>query len=112
MDNDYIDWDSYLDTPEPFYAEALPCESCGKPVDCERKPAPWDEALQVGPCCFDIDSTPELPVCQELYRVMMRCESVGQMMEARRLHKQCCPTCGAQRKGVEGETQERRERAA
>lgn len=26
-----IDWDSHL--VEPFYAEALPCESCGNPVD-------------------------------------------------------------------------------
>lgn len=42
-----IDWDSHLS--EPFFAEALPCESCGKPVDCERLPASWDESLLVGP---------------------------------------------------------------
>ena len=33
-----IDWDSHLDAREPFFAYALPCESCGRPVDGDRLP--------------------------------------------------------------------------
>ena len=64
------DWDSHLNVPEPFYTEALPCESCGKPVDGERR-ASWDESLLVGPCCAsDVpESIRDPSICMDLYRI-------------------------------------------
>ena len=69
------DWDSHL--REPFYTEALPCESCGKPCDCERHPASYEPSLLVGPCCqVEEVETPDEPVCPRLYMALMFSDSV------------------------------------
>ena len=92
---DFIDYDEGrdIDPREAFYTHALPCESCGKPCD-ERHTATWDLDLQVGPCCaVDLSGIPEVPVCAELARVLMRCATVGQVSDAYQSHKQVCRVC-------------------
>jgi len=101
VDNDFIDadegyrdsdWDSHL--REPFYAESLPCEACGKPCDSDRYPASYDHDLLVGPCCqVEEVETPQEPVCPALHAVMMACHSVGEMMDRIANHKVTCPVC-------------------
>ena len=89
-----IDWGSHLNVPEPFYAEALPCESCGKPVDGDRKPALWDSSLLVGPCCAsDVPAVFEVPLCPEMYRRTMQAQTVGEMVDIRQAHRKICRTC-------------------
>jgi hypothetical protein len=88
------DWDSHLNSPEAFYAEALPCESCGRPVDAERKPALWDESLLIGPCCAsDVPAVFEVPLCPELYRLSMLTQTVGQLLDSREAHRLVCRVC-------------------
>lgn len=92
----FIDYDEGrdIDPREAFYAHALPCESCGEPVD-ERRPAPWDTDLQVGPCCYQNDSIPDVPVCAELLNVIDRCSLTSDVSIAMEAHRQCCETCRA-----------------
>ena len=99
--------------PEPFYTEALPCESCGKPCD-SRVPASWDPELLVGKCCeIDLsDQAPLEPVCLELARCLSRVRTVGEVVAAFRLHETSCRLCNPQRRGVELEAPIRQERAA
>jgi hypothetical protein len=82
-----------IDPREAFYANALPCESCGEPCE-DRQTATWDPSLQVGPCCqFDAAQIPELPVCEELYKLTMRAKTVGELMDIRRAHQTVCQVC-------------------
>jgi hypothetical protein len=93
-----IDWDSHLriDPREAFYTHAVPCESCGAPVD-DRVTAKWDTTLQVGPCCeFCIDfEVPNLPNCIRLWEAIENCKSVSAVQRAYSLHAQTCPICKA-----------------
>ena len=78
---------------QAFYTEALPCESCGKPCE-TRTPATWDPTLQVGPCCeIDLSEIPEMPVCMDLYRAVMRCTTVGEVADAFDAHRAVCAFC-------------------
>ena len=87
-----VDYDSCL--CEPFYANALPCENCGEPCE-ERQPAEWAPEILVGPCCKSPGAEhPREPVCFALYQIMMQARTVGEMVEARKAHKQSCPECG------------------
>ena len=92
------DWDSHLRSGEPFYAEALPCESCGKPCD-SRKQATWDQNLLVGPCCEIADEElPDEPVCPNLHAALMRSDSVAAVSLAFAVHLAECPACQRRRK--------------
>lgn len=82
------DWDSHL--REPFFTEALPCESCGQPVDGERRIAPWDTELMVGPCCYYHE---DLPVCEVLELELQECRAVREVQQAVARHGDC-PNCG------------------
>jgi len=74
-------------------ANALPCESCGEPCE-DRQTATWDQSLQVGPCCqFDAAQIPELPICEDLYKLTMRAKTVGELMDIRRAHVAVCHVC-------------------
>ena len=86
---------------EPFYAEALPCESCGNPVD-SRKRAWWDADLLVGPCCIDplFDAIPENATCEELFQAVIRCNSVQAVSLAMSMHIAECPQCASLRPEV------------
>lgn len=90
---DFIDPDEGRDVPPAFYAEALPCESCGLPVE-TRKTAAWDAALQVGPCCeFSLNLIPDLPICERLWSDLDRCASVAEVETAMEAHRLCCSFC-------------------
>lgn len=94
--NDFIDLHEGYRPGEPiqaFYTHALPCESCGKPV-AERKPATWDPDLMVGACCeFDLSEIPNVLTCEALYRVIMRCTTVGEVRDAFTAHRLVCSFC-------------------
>ena len=96
------DWSSHLRTPEAFYAEALPCESCGRPVDGERKNAWWDGDLKVGPCCTDplYDDIPLEATCEDLFRAVGRCTTVAEVRLAMSMHVAECEHCKALRPAV------------
>lgn len=86
------DWES-----KPFYTEALPCESCGRPVaESDLKQATWDESLRVGPCCefsFDIPELANAPICENLWTALYRCRSVAEVSLRMSVHIAECPTC-------------------
>jgi hypothetical protein len=93
---EFIDYDEGrdIDPREAFYTHALPCESCGHPVD-ERRTAPWDAALHVGACCeFCIDfEVPNLPNCIRLWEAIENCKSVGPVRAVFAAHASGCPIC-------------------
>jgi hypothetical protein len=93
------DWDSHLD---PFYTEALPCESCGRPcTESELKIADWDPDLRVGPCCyFSLNLIPDLPICETLWPNLEHCTSVEEVARVMNEHVKTCPVCGAKRKAI------------
>jgi len=95
---EFIDYDEGRDEPrQPFFAEALPCESCGAPCE-ERKPATWDPELLVGPCCeLDLSQIPDLPNCESLNRQVARCRSIQEVSLAMHLHLAECPVCQSRR---------------
>ena len=98
---------------EAFFAEALPCESCGRPCE-SRHPASWDNSLLVGPCCaIPVDDAPDSPVCEEMYALMMSCCTVGELVRVCRAHRKQCATCGAiERRGPARESSVARKGAA
>lgn len=111
--NDFIDNDEgwEIDPREPFYAEALPCESCGAPCN-ETHPASWDASVNVGPCCSINESIPDVPVCQELLKVIKRCPLTLSVSRAMEMHRECCEVCQVARIEPQRETTDRKERAA
>jgi hypothetical protein len=112
---DFIDYDEgRIDPREPFFTEAIPCESCGAPCD-ETRPAPWDTSLNVGPCCYQEQLIPDEPVCPGMEAALMRFEFAHEVLAAMKAHRECCETCRVEvaRKGIVGEVGDRRrERAA
>jgi hypothetical protein len=89
-----IDPDEGRDSREPFFAIAIPCESCGQPCE-ETKIAKWDPALHVGACCeFCIDfEIPDLPNCIRLWEAIENCKSVGAVRAVFAAHASGCPIC-------------------
>ena len=84
----------------PFYTEALPCESCGNPVE-SRKPAAWDSSLQVGPCCeFSLNLIPDLPTCEALWPALEHCASIREVEIAMEAHRLCCGFCRGERRAA------------
>ena len=80
---------------QPFYTEAFPCGSCGKPCD-SLQPCTWDSDLMVGECCqIHSDDLPEeMPLCATLYDLVMRAATVQAVSDAFRLHAESgCPIC-------------------
>jgi hypothetical protein len=110
---DFIDPDEGRPTPAPFFAEALPCESCGRPVYGEREPAYWDRLLLVGPCCrIEEGELPDTPVCSTLFAALMRCDSVAAVCDVFETHVPHCPLCQGRRQATLEEVSGRIERAA
>jgi hypothetical protein len=96
--------------PDPFYMEALPCESCGKPIEGERHPAIWDTDLMVGECCrVEEIEVPQEIRCRGEYDALMAGRTVGEMVDAVRKHRASCPVCQGARKGIQREVGARAE---
>jgi hypothetical protein len=91
--SDYIDpWEGI--TPQPFYTEALPCGSCGKPCS-ELFPCTWDSNLMVGECCPEYlgDAMPNQPICRSLSRFINQARTVKQVQDAWKEHQDSCVEC-------------------
>lgn len=99
-----IDYDEGrdIDPREAFYANAEPCESCGQPIFEGRKPASWDPDLKVGPCCeYVVEEIPEIPICEELYKLTMRARTVGELHDTYTSHRKVCRVCNPELPEVE-----------
>ena len=60
----------------------------------DRKRALWDESLLIGPCCAcDVPAICEVPICKDLYRIQMACQTVGELVDASKAHKLVCRVC-------------------
>ena len=92
--SDFIDWDEGRDFPEAFFAEANPCENCGKPVQGERV---WIPGFDYWACSDCAEESRILffaeENCPTLYDAIMRAKSVQQVQFAFRTHKESCPKC-------------------
>ncbi len=75
--------------PDPFFAEALPCESCGLPIFGERVEAYWFPGLMVGACCM----VPEEDICPAFRPILETCKSVDAVSIAMSAHMATCPAC-------------------
>ena len=77
--------------PRAFFAEALPCESCGLPT---YEPRTWDEEheLWVAVDCGCL--APADPICPALAPLIMAVETVGDVVEVCKAHRKTCSRCG------------------
>jgi len=86
--------------PEPFFVVSEPCESCGKPCE-SREVASWAPDLMVGPCCIVEEvEVPSTPRCLEEYRLLDACNTLQEISEVVGKHREQCPFCKGQRKGM------------
>jgi hypothetical protein len=85
---EYIDPDE--GSPEPFYATALPCESCGEPTFTERV---WnaEHGLWIGTGCQC--SVPSEPTCPLLIPALTQAVSVREICRVIRKHRRTCHLC-------------------
>ena len=89
------DWSTQAQK-EAFYANALPCESCGEPVFGDRKRAWWDSELMVGPCCCADPLYDCIPVdanCPDLIKLLIACKSVSAVRLTFAQHTATCKEC-------------------
>ena len=105
---DYIDPDEGRDV-QPFFAEAQPCQSCGRPCD-ELEPAEWHPGLMVGSCCrWHWDDLPYWPLCDDFPALLESCKTVPQVARVMRLHLATCRKCAG---GTEAEEPKQERKAA
>jgi hypothetical protein len=95
-----------------FYAEAVPCESCGEPCDSRTWNAEYD--LWIGAACSC--TIPDQPVCPDLVPLIMAVTHVRELVEVCKEHRKSCTKCGEPvelpvRKMAEPERRQKREAA-
>lgn len=76
--------------PEPFYAIAEPCESCGRPSEKRYWDAEYE--LWIGINCECVQ--PEEPVCPALGVLIVAARNVREIVQACQKHREGCPVCG------------------
>lgn len=74
----------------PFYTEALPCESCGTPTYQERQWNPEHELWVAVDCSCN---TPTEPLSACLIAVFESAHTVGELLDSAQQHRQTCPVC-------------------
>jgi hypothetical protein len=85
--------------PAPFFTEALPCESCGRPAETRTLDA--GSGLLIGVDCVCI-TEPSEPMCPALEGPILRARNVGEIVEACKAHREYCPMCNpVRRKEIE-----------
>jgi hypothetical protein len=92
---------------DAFFTEALPCESCGQPVQ-SRKWNPEYE-LWIGTDCSC--QAPDQPIPECMIAVLEAAQTVIQLCESVHAHKLTCSVCGPvqlPRKPAAGETDSER----
>jgi len=75
--------------PQPFFTEAVPCESCGRPAS-ERYWNP-EAQLMIGVGCEC--ETPDDPICPELLEPIAAAKSVREIVQVCKEHRATCPVC-------------------
>jgi hypothetical protein len=90
--SDFIDADEGHDFPSPFYAEALPCESCGEPT---YKARVWNQEYQLMVAVDCSCNEPDEPVCPGLLPLIEQAKTVGELMDRVKAHRKLCVQCGA-----------------
>lgn len=89
-----IDPREYIDLgegrPEPWYAEALPCESCGRPT---LKPRVWNDEHQIYVAQDCACNAPSEPTCPLLLPALTQAVSVREVCDVIRQHRKTCHLC-------------------
>jgi hypothetical protein len=75
---------------QPFFTEALPCESCGAPVSSRTWNAEHEIWIGSDCCC----NAPDLPIPACLIAVYEASRTVGELLDSARAHRLTCPVCG------------------
>ena len=89
--HDFIDSDEGRDYPAPFYAEALPCESCGEPTFQGRI---WNEEHELWVAVDCSCNAPSVPTCPALIPLLERADTVKEVCQVIRSHRATCSLCG------------------
>lgn len=77
-----------------FYAEALPCESCGDPCQEDERVFNPDWELMIGTKCSCAVAVQEQPVCPDLYRLFVSAAgTISELREIAQAHKTTCEFC-------------------
>jgi len=95
---DFDFWETH-DEDGAFYAEALPCEGCGKPV--KTRQYNEEHEIWIGNECGC--QAPEQPMCPELDELLAACEFVGELSEVMQTHRRTCAVCGSIKKPLKTE---------
>lgn len=76
-----------------FWTEALPCESCGEPTYQTRQ---WNAEyeLWIAVDCSCSVPVPEMPVCDRQRQIVETAQTVGELLDRIKEHRQTCPVCG------------------
>lgn len=75
----------------PFFTEAQPCESCGAPVSTRE----WnpEHELWVGTQGQCSCTAPDEPIPACMIEVLEAAQTVGQLMDTCKAHRDRCPVC-------------------
>ena len=77
--------------PEPFFTEAEPCESCGRPALNGRTFDP-EHGIWIANGCPCLQE--EQPICRALEQPILKARTVREVREVIRNHRALCPICG------------------
>lgn len=75
---DFIDSDEGRESARPFYAEALPCESCGEPTFQERI---WNAEYELWIAVDCSCNIPDAPACPGMAPLFDSARTVGELMD-------------------------------
>jgi hypothetical protein len=75
---------------EPWYAEALPCESCGHPT---LKPRIWNDEHQIYVAQDCACNAPSAPTCALLVPALENAVTVREVCRVIREHRRTCRLC-------------------
>lgn len=92
-----IDSDEGRDFPAPFFAQALPCESCGEPTYQARI---WNAEYQLWVAVDCSCQIPDEPTCPTLVPELDNAVTVREVCQVIRAHRAACQLCQERRPPV------------
>jgi len=95
--SDFIDSDEGRDFPASFFAEALPCESCGEPT---LLPRVWNAEYELWVAVDCSCNVPQEPTCPALAVELEQPRTVAEVCRVIRAHRKMCPECQRRRPPV------------
>ena len=87
---DFIDADEGRDFRAPFFAEALPCESCGEPT---LQPRVWNADYELWVAVDCSCNTVDAPTCPALAPALEAATTVREVCQVIRAHRAACQIC-------------------